>query len=399
MIILAGYSKSTPKTVDEFITKYNTEIKRTAGKILEDKYRGQGMLVEYCTLNDVKIDEGGKFQILYDKSIRFMGYEGFSIGPDDRPIEINFNFNLDSAPVNAIVAIIDATISAAGDDEEKVTKALEISKENNYAVPYGQKRHAIIDNREYSITYSGTNINFSVIIHNKQAKIATTRTRERILGTYAAKLDDNRAARLLLSGYWKGENDFDLNISTDKITELTSKHYESVGEFLYSVISVNEDSDTIVVEAELIHGADAVPVNFVFKDLNNMVLINRLTDETLNYSAQNYPYPQHLDNNLQYVLLHGRMGIGFYMDLSTLQIVDDHNWNVDVISANMDNNGQRGEIIHMKFFIKGQPFILDRNGEWNSIDVDNTAVTNMLRRNAFLTSYYYVFGRNYGSRF
>lgn len=174
-LMIAASGVPTPKTVDQFINQYNTEIKRTAGKILDEKYRGQGMLIEYCTLNNVKIGEDGKYQTLYD-SIYFAGYDSFAVraanphkfDPDDQPIYINFTFYPDSAPVNAIVAIIGATISAAGDDEKKVTQALGITRENDYAVPYNYRREVFFNDKEYLINSSeGYYIIFSVLIHNK----------------------------------------------------------------------------------------------------------------------------------------------------------------------------------------------------------------------------------------
>lgn len=167
MIILASYANRTPKTVDEFVKQYNIEIQRTAGKILEDKYRGQGMLVEYCTLDNVVAAEGYKYKSLYKDSIYFLGFDAGSRHRDldEHSIEIDFNFY--DAPANAVVAIIGAAISAAGDDEEQVTRALKISKENNYAIPYGYNKTVLVDNKEYSVAYFDSGFNFSVKIYNE----------------------------------------------------------------------------------------------------------------------------------------------------------------------------------------------------------------------------------------
>ena len=90
------------------------------------------------------------------------------------------------------------------------------------------------------------------------------------------------------------------------------------------------------------------------------------------------------------------------MDLETLQVVEDKtSWSFNVISANMNKGEQRGDIIPMKFSISiydGKPFFVDNNREI-PVDINDTSGANALRRNAFLTSYYYAFGRNYGSRF
>ena len=214
--------------------------------------------------------------------------------------------------------------------------------------------------------------------------------------SYAANFEPDKAGHLLLCGHWKCDNGFDLIITTDKIQEIDS-NYNIVNEYRYHVNSIVEGSGLVFVETELIQGGTSFKLDFVFQDINTMSLKNSETQEYIHYRAKREPYPQHLDNNLQYVLLYGHMGSAFYMDLSTLQVDDEHNWNVNIIIANY--SGQRGNTFSMKFFTKGQPFTLNNDGEWVSVDVDNTTGSNMLTRNAFLTSYYYAFGKNYGSRF
>lgn len=216
--------------------------------------------------------------------------------------------------------------------------------------------------------------------------------------SYAANLETNKAGHLLLGGHWKCDNGFDLIITTEKIQEIDS-NYNTVNEYLYNVNSINESSGSVFVETELIQGGTSFKLDFAFQDINNMNLYNNETKEYIHYRAEREPYPRHLDDNLQYVLLYGHMGYGFYMDLSTLQVVDEHNWNVKVISVNMDKNGQLVDTFLEKFFIKYEPFTLNNDGEWVPVDVDNTTGSNMITRNAFLTSYYYAFGKNYGSRF
>jgi len=214
--------------------------------------------------------------------------------------------------------------------------------------------------------------------------------------SYAANFEPDKAGHLLLGGHWKCDNGFDLIITTDKIKEIDSD-YNTVNEYPYNVNLIDEGPGFVFVETELIQGGSSFKLNFAFKDINNMNLYDKETKEFINYKAKREPYPQHLDDNLQYVLVYGHMGYGFYMDLSTLQVIDEHNWNVKVISVNIDKNGQRGDTFLMKFFIKYEPFTLNNDGEWVPVDVDNTTGSNMLTRNAFLTSYYYAFGKNYGS--
>ena len=216
--------------------------------------------------------------------------------------------------------------------------------------------------------------------------------------SYAANFEPDKAGHLLLGGHWKCDNGFDLIITTDKIKEIDSD-YNTVNEYRYHVNSIDEGPGIVFVETELIQGGTSFKMNFAFQNINNMNLYDNETKEYIHYKADREPYPQHLNDNLQYVLVYGHMGYGFYMDLSTLQVVDEHKWNVKVISVNMDKNGQLVDTYLEKFFIKGQPFALNNDGEWVTVDVDNTTGSNLIRRNTFLTSYYYAFGKNHGSRF
>ncbi len=215
--------------------------------------------------------------------------------------------------------------------------------------------------------------------------------------------DVEKFGRLIVCGYWEGTNGTDLNISIDKIVEVNPKTYEEGESYRYSIRSIDQNSDgTFTAKAEFSQGGTSFYADFIFKDLDNMRLKNYATNETSTYQARTKPYPQHLDNNLQYIFLYGRMGNGFYMDLETLQVLEDQTgWSFNVISANMDKGGQRGDVIPMNFSISiydGTPFVVDNNREI-PVDINDTSGANALRRNAFLTSYYYAFGRNYGSRF
>ena len=211
--------------------------------------------------------------------------------------------------------------------------------------------------------------------------------------------DKEKFGRLIMCGYWEGERGTNLNISTDQIVEVNSKTYEKGESFRYYIHSINKDSnDTITIKVDFIQGGTSFYAELIFKDLNNMILKKYAAKETLTYRARTEPYPQHLDDSLQYVLLYGHMGSGFYMDLETLQVIDDTNWTVNVVSANMQNGQRRN--MHMEFSLNnGIPFISTDNGNWRAVDVEDTTGVNMLGRNAFLTSYYYSFARNFNSRF
>ncbi len=174
MMMLVSYGSSTPQTVDKFVERYNTEIKRTAGAIVKNKYNGISYLVENCTLGKLYYTDGGKGQDLFSRSVFFSGfdktlsklYPNIYSENQEIPLSVQFNFNSDT-PAEAVFAIIEATIAAAGDDEEKVAKRLGILNGNRYSIPYNYQSKITFNDKEYSIhSYEGYII-FSVQIHNK----------------------------------------------------------------------------------------------------------------------------------------------------------------------------------------------------------------------------------------
>lgn len=173
MIMLVSYDKISPITVDRFIEHYNKEIKRTAGAVVQNKYHGQSKLVENCTLNNVKIGQGCKYQTLFGKnmytSIYFTAYDSDVGGQRNESINIGFSF-YDEAPVDAVFAIIEATIAAVGDDEEKVAQALGILAGNHYNIPYNYNKKITFNDKEYSITPFDRGIVFSVTINNTKKR-------------------------------------------------------------------------------------------------------------------------------------------------------------------------------------------------------------------------------------
>ena len=157
---------STPKTLDQFVEQYNSEIKRTTkDSTLEN-------LVKDCTLdkNNFSWNDLGKTQTFFYDNIFFAGWDSsvdrMSDNPGIRPVSASFTFYYDP-PASVVFAVIRAAISAAGGDEEKVTQALGITRENDYTVPYNFRREITFNDKEYSIISSEGEIVFSVQIHNK----------------------------------------------------------------------------------------------------------------------------------------------------------------------------------------------------------------------------------------
>ena len=165
IMMLVSYrdpTPSTPSTVDQFVKRYNTEIKRTAGAVVKNKYNGISYLVENCTLGKLYYTDRGKTQGLFSGKVFFYGWDKtllrrYTDNSENQaiPLSVQFHFNSD-APVDAVFAIIEASIAAAGDDEEKVAKILGILNGNHYSIPYGYQSEITFNDKKYLIhSYEG----------------------------------------------------------------------------------------------------------------------------------------------------------------------------------------------------------------------------------------------------
>ena len=123
ILITATFGNSTPKTLDQFIEQYNSEIKRTAKDSTLDN------LAAECTLdkNNFQWNDAGKTQTFFYDSIYFSGWDSsvdrMSDNPGGAPVFAQFIFYHDP-PASAVFAVIRAAISAAGDDDETVAKGM-----------------------------------------------------------------------------------------------------------------------------------------------------------------------------------------------------------------------------------------------------------------------------------
>lgn len=171
--MMVSYVGSTPDTVDKFVKRYNTEIKRTAGAIVQNKYNGMSYLVENCTLGKLYYTDGGKGQDLFSRNVFFSRFDKsisrrYTDNSENHavPLSIQFSF-LSDAPAEAVFAIIEAAIAAAGDDEEKVAKRLGILNGNQYSIPYNYQSKITFNGKEYLISSSEGYINFLITIPAK----------------------------------------------------------------------------------------------------------------------------------------------------------------------------------------------------------------------------------------
>lgn len=170
MMMMVSYVDPTPDVVDKFVKRYNTEIKRTAGAIVQNKYNGMSYLVENCTLDNLLYNDRGKTQGLFSGKVFFYGWDKtllrrYTDNSENQAIPLSVHFDFDSdAPADAVFAIIEASIAAAGDDEEKVAKRLGILNGNRYSIPYNYQSKITFNDKEYSIISSEGEIVFLIKI-------------------------------------------------------------------------------------------------------------------------------------------------------------------------------------------------------------------------------------------
>ena len=146
LLIMAG--GSTPKTVDQFIRNYNSEIKAA----LRHQDISEGDLDFYakrCALNG------------YTKS--FNGVNATFTGYEEPKLTVIFQFAQDVS-AKELFGMIDAAISAVGDDYKKVDKALGILNGIDYNINGGYQKDITVNDKEYLIEWVGDSINFMIII-------------------------------------------------------------------------------------------------------------------------------------------------------------------------------------------------------------------------------------------
>ena len=149
--VITGCSM-TPGTVDNFITNYNNEI-RNAMKNHFSSEKSADSAARKCSLNG------------YTKS--FNGVNASFTGYEEPRLTLIFRF-AENLSADEVFGMIDAAILAAGDDCEKVGKALGILYNSNnvnyYNVKGGYQKDITLNGKEYSIEWVGDSINFMIII-------------------------------------------------------------------------------------------------------------------------------------------------------------------------------------------------------------------------------------------
>ena len=148
IMIIAAAGGSTPKTVDQFITNYNNEIKNTA--------RNES-LAKSCSLNNVFTNpNGSKMKSFSGDSIAFMTYD------HSDSFSVNFNFVKESAATDAVFSMIEAAILASGDNPNEVMKNLGVLSGDRYNIPAQYEKNISLNSKEYALMSVDEYILFSI---------------------------------------------------------------------------------------------------------------------------------------------------------------------------------------------------------------------------------------------
>ena len=146
-IILAALGSSTPRTVDQFVRNYNSEIKDAMTRHVDKQ--AVNHFAKRCSFNP----SGRGFNGV---NATFDGYN------EPKPAFM-FKF-AESASADEVFGMIDAAIEAVGDDYRKVDEALGILSGTEYNIKGGYQKDITVNGKNYLIEWVGETINFMIII-------------------------------------------------------------------------------------------------------------------------------------------------------------------------------------------------------------------------------------------
>ena len=147
-IMLAAAGGSTPKTVDQFISNYNSEIKNTARN---------DSIAKSCSLNNVVTNlNGSKMKSFFDDSIAFMTYD------HSNSFSVVFNFVKESVSADVLFPMIEVAILASGDNPNEVMKNLGVLNGDRYNIPGTYEKKISFNSKEYSLMSVDEYIIFSI---------------------------------------------------------------------------------------------------------------------------------------------------------------------------------------------------------------------------------------------
>lgn len=141
LLIISG--SLPPKTVNQFISNYNREIKNATSS--------RNISVANCSLDNIYNDYGIAKGSIFNGNVIFEGNEY------EKSFAVMFIFN-ETMPSEAIFAMIEAAIAASGEEYNKVCKAMGILSGNQYEIRGEQRAKTHLNGKDYSIVWADDNI-------------------------------------------------------------------------------------------------------------------------------------------------------------------------------------------------------------------------------------------------
>lgn len=146
------------KTVSQFITNYNNEIKETLAKRIGKNEKSYRRFLNMCTISGNAADVGGmKMRELYEGDAVFMTMENNSI------FQVQFAFKAD-IPADALFPMIEAATLATGDDYKEVFKKMGILTGKGYNIRHASEYEIDFGVNHYSFIWADDAFSFVIVI-------------------------------------------------------------------------------------------------------------------------------------------------------------------------------------------------------------------------------------------
>lgn len=123
----------------------------------------------------------------------------------------------------------------------------------------------------------------------------------------------------------------------------------------------------------------------------------------INHVQADNTYPDYLNGDSNYPIVYGHMGIGFYLDKSSIVVKENNKKNGNVIfaenimSVDIDKNNEITNIYTVWYKEPSQrnvfniAYISNDGVNWHEFHIDDTHGYNMTTRNSFLLSWKSIF--------
>lgn len=148
LTMLAACGGNTkPKTVSQFITNYNNEIKETLANRIGKNEKSYRHFLNMCTISDNAADVGGmKMRELYEGDAVFMTMENNSM------FQVQFSFK-PNIPTDSLFPMMEAATLAAGDDYKEVFKKMGILTGKGYNIRHSSEYETDFGGNHYSFVW------------------------------------------------------------------------------------------------------------------------------------------------------------------------------------------------------------------------------------------------------